>query len=327
MRLQAHVLCRWSLHLLHTPPSMLRQLCAAPVLGCCLQSHALGCVLRARRRPERPGRPVQNCQRQAAAPCRLLQLPPGWSEGKDPSSGATYYYNTATGEGERGVAGRAGAAQHAKRMRAAGLSACCSSVRARQAQRFLCALSPAPCRCRPDTVGAARWHRCGACSSSPGASPFRGCCCHGQYRAAAAVLAGHVGECRQAAADRLGYCTTPWVLHTAALMASHASAWPTLHAAVAATAPAPAPRRLPIPPFDTPAGPACPPSAQFGGARPGYVFKSGPSGLGYYLDRPDTNRLLGEPRAGNCWLPSCCHSCLEGVMLPCPLLTGVLAVG
>lgn len=29
--------------------------------------------------------------------CCLLQLPPGWSEGKDPSSGATYYYNTATG--------------------------------------------------------------------------------------------------------------------------------------------------------------------------------------------------------------------------------------
>lgn len=36
------------------------------------------------------------------------------------------------------------------------------------------------------------------------------------------------------------------------------------------------------------------PAVQFGGARPGYVFRTGPSGPGYYLDRPDTNRLLGE---------------------------------
>ncbi|PSC67097.1 WW domain-binding 4 isoform X3 [Micractinium conductrix] len=36
---------------------------------------------------------------------------------------------------------------------------------------------------------------------------------------------------------------------------------------------------------------------QFGGARAGYVFKVGPSGLGYYLDRPDTNKRLGEREA------------------------------
>ncbi|GAB4821496.1 hypothetical protein N2152v2_008542 [Parachlorella kessleri] len=35
-------------------------------------------------------------------------------------------------------------------------------------------------------------------------------------------------------------------------------------------------------------------AASFGGARPGYVFKMGPLGVGYYRDAPDTNRLLGE---------------------------------
>jgi hypothetical protein len=29
---------------------------------------------------------------------RLVQLPPGWTEGKDPASGVPYYYNAATGE-------------------------------------------------------------------------------------------------------------------------------------------------------------------------------------------------------------------------------------
>ncbi|PSC68224.1 poly-glutamine tract-binding [Micractinium conductrix] len=44
-------------------------------------------------------------------------------------------------------------------------------------------------------------------------------------------------------------------------------------------------------------GPLYLPAMQFGGARAGYVFKVGPSGLGYYLDRPDTNKRLGEREA------------------------------
>ncbi|PRW45720.1 Polyglutamine-binding 1 [Chlorella sorokiniana] len=36
------------------------------------------------------------------------------------------------------------------------------------------------------------------------------------------------------------------------------------------------------------------PAMQFGGARSGYVFKTGPVGLGYYLDKPWVNRKLGE---------------------------------
>ncbi|KAL4855963.1 Polyglutamine-binding protein 1 [Chlorella vulgaris] len=36
------------------------------------------------------------------------------------------------------------------------------------------------------------------------------------------------------------------------------------------------------------------PVMQFAGARPGYVFKAGPSGLGYYLDQPWVNIKLGE---------------------------------
>ena len=34
-------------------------------------------------------------------PAPYLQLPPGWSEGRDPASGATYFYNAASGEGRR----------------------------------------------------------------------------------------------------------------------------------------------------------------------------------------------------------------------------------
>lgn len=38
------------------------------------------------------------------------------------------------------------------------------------------------------------------------------------------------------------------------------------------------------------------PCPSFMGERLGYVFKLGPSGMGYYLDSPDTNTLLGEAR-------------------------------
>jgi hypothetical protein len=49
------------------------------------------------------------------------------------------------------------------------------------------------------------------------------------------------------------------------------------------------------------------PAMQFGGARPGYVFKTGPSGLGYYMDRPDTERRLGALLlpAGLAWQYCC----------------------
>ncbi len=37
-------------------------------------------------------------------------------------------------------------------------------------------------------------------------------------------------------------------------------------------------------------------SPTFVGARPGYVFRLGPSGIGYYKDSPETDRLLGGLR-------------------------------
>lgn len=53
---------------------------------------------------------------------------------------------------------------------------------------------------------------------------------------------------------------------------------------------------LTVPPLPPPPGPALAACPQFGGARAGYVFKVGPSGLGYYLDKPWVNRRLGEWR-------------------------------
>ena len=51
-------------------------------------------------------------------------------------------------------------------------------------------------------------------------------------------------------------------------------------------------------PGGVPAAPADPgvfyPAQKFEGPRPGYTFKLGPAGVGYYLDSPDTNRKLGE---------------------------------
>lgn len=113
-----------------------------------------------------------------------MQLPPGWSEAKDPRSGATYFFNASTGQ--------------------------------------------------------TQWDR-------PVAAPWQ------QPGAGAAATA---------------------------------------HAAAAAAAAPPA--ALQAQQVQQAEQPMYLPAMQFGGAREGYVFKTGPSGLGYYLDRPWVNRRLGE---------------------------------
>lgn len=153
-----------------------------------------------------------------------------------------------------------------------------------------CCLPPVTRPCRPNAVGAAR-RFCRRARAARRASPDNSSTAHGgrrrrRGRAAAALPACHVGERTRPARVR------PAMRHQGpALDWSGVGCCPTLPVLQ---------QCLPPPAPDTACRPPCrpPPSlAQFGGARTGYVFKLGPSGLGYYLDRPDTNRLLGEPAA------------------------------
>jgi hypothetical protein len=129
---------------------------------------------------------------------------------------------------------------------------------------------------------------------------------------------------------------TQWQRPTAAAAAAAAAL--AAPAAAAAAAPWQRPAAAPAAAPAAEDGRLYLPAMQFGGARPGYVFKTGPSGLGYYLDRPDTERRLGALllSAGLAWqLPkfdctwvlvlaarvvifscSCCQ--------PCPLMLPLL---
>lgn len=66
------------------------------------------------------------------------------------------------------------------------------------------------------------------------------------------------------------------------------STWERPVAPAAAAAPAPSPAVADAPLFIQ--------SKEFIGARPGYVFRAGPAGNGYYKDDPSTDRLLGRSR-------------------------------